>query len=115
MNMISYVEQDGVGVVIIEQPRILDDGNLQRLQKEILDKVTGVDVKHIVLDFHLVDFVASAGLGMLIRIKKRCADSERSLCLCSLDAMVAEAIHITGLDQLFHIEPDRERAIASLQ
>ncbi len=115
MSLINYVEEENVGIITIEQARLLDDANLHSLQKEILDLVATTEVKNVVLDFRLVEFVASAGLGMLIRIKKRSAERGIALCLCSIEQTVAEAIRITGLDQLFHIEPDRAQAIASFQ
>ena len=115
MSIINYVEEENVGIITIEQARLLDDANLRSLQKEILDLVATTEVKNVVLDFRLVEFVASAGLGMLIRIKKRSAERNIALRLCSIEQTVAEAIRITGLDQLFQIEPDSAQAIASFQ
>ena len=115
MSIINYVEEENVGIITIEQARLLDDANLRSLQKEILDLVATTEVKNVVLDFRLVEFVASAGLGMLIRIKKRSAERGIALRLCSIEQTVAEAIRITGLDQLFQIEPDVAHAIAWFQ
>jgi anti-sigma B factor antagonist len=115
MSTISYVETDDVGIITIQQARMLDDANLRHLQKELLDRVAAIEVKKLVLDFRLVEFVSSAGLGMLVRIKKRCTEREIALRLCSLEKTVAEAIRITGLNQLLHIEADKAAAIASLQ
>ena len=115
MSVIGYVEQKEVGIITIEQARLLDDLNLRNLQKEILELVVSIEVKNVVLDFRLVDFVASAGLDMLIRTRKRCIERGLSLCLCSTEQTVAEAIRITRLDQLFQIEPDVAHAIAWFQ
>jgi anti-anti-sigma factor len=115
MSVISYGEQETVGIITIEQARLLDDANLRSLQQEITELVGSIEVKKVVLDFRLVEFVGSAGLGMLIRIKKRCTERGISLRLCSIEQTVAEAIRITGLDQLFQIEADSAQAIASFQ
>ena len=115
MSFINYAEKEEVAVITICQARMLDDANLRNLQKEILEQIARIEVKKLVLDFRLVEFVSSAGLGMLVRIKKRCAEQGISLRLCSLEKAVAEAIRITGLDQLLHIEADQAQAIASLQ
>jgi anti-anti-sigma factor len=114
MSVIGYGEQEGVGVITIHQVRILDDANLRNLQKEILDQIAAMELNKLVLDFRFVEFVSSAGLGMLVRVMKRCGEKKIALRLCSLEKTVAEAIRITGLDQLLRIEADLAAAIASL-
>ena len=115
MSFINYAEKEDGAVITICQARMLDDANLRHLQKEILDQIAEIEVKKLVLDFCLVEFVSSAGLGMLVRVKKRCTERGIALRLCSLEKTVAEAIRITGLDQLLEIEADQAQAIASLQ
>jgi anti-anti-sigma factor len=115
MSIISWVEQDEVAVITIEQTRLLDDANLRDLQKEVGDLVAGTAAKNVVLDFRRVDFVSSAGLGMLIRVKKRCSERNMALCLCGVTPTVEEAIRITGLNQLFQIAPDSAQAIAAFK
>ena len=115
MNIVSHVTQDDVGILTIEQARLLDDASLRELQKQLLGLLEKVDEKKIVVDFRLVDFVSSAGLGMLIRVKKRCTDGGKLLRICSLDPTVAETIQITGLDQLFKISEDASQAILAFQ
>ena len=115
MSVISWVEKDEVAIVTIEQARLLDDANLRDLQKEVGDLVADTSAKNVVLDFRRVDFVSSAGLGMLIRVKKRCTERSMELRLCGVAPTVEEAIRITGLDQLFQISPDSAQAIASFQ
>ncbi len=111
MQVVSHTTRDDVGILTIEQTRLLDDSNLHTLQKQLLELLDKADEKKIIVDFRLVEFVSSAGLGMLIRIKKRCGDEGKSLRICSLEPTVAETIQITGLDQLFKISENAEKAI----
>ncbi len=115
MKIVSYITQGDVGILTIEQARLLDDSSLHVLQKQLLELLENADEKKIVVDFRLVDFVSSAGLGMLIRIKKRCGEKGKRLRICSLEPTVAETIHITGLDQLFQISKDAEQAILAFE
>ena len=115
MNVVNHSTQGDIGILTIEQARLLDDANLRDVQKQLLELLDHSDAKKIILDFHLVDFVSSAGLGMLIRVKKRCTDGGKALRLCSLEPTVAETIRITGLEQLFQIEPDVTQAIVAFE
>jgi anti-sigma B factor antagonist len=114
MQVVSHTTRGDVGILTIEQARLLDDTNLGTLQKQLLELLDKADEKKIVVDFRLVEFVSSAGLGMLIRIKKRCSEEAKELRICSLEPTVAETIQITGLDQLFQISEDADKAIADL-
>ena len=115
MNVVSHITQGDVGILTIEQARLLDDSSLHGVQKQLLELLDSIEEKKIVVDFRLVDFVSSAGLGMLIRIKKRCTDDGKALRICSLEPTVAETIHITGLDQLFQINEDAAQAILAFE
>jgi anti-anti-sigma factor len=115
MTVINYIKQGDVRVLVIGQARLLDDSVFRELQKEILDFVKTTDEKKLVFDFGLVQLMSSAGLGMLVRAKKRCAERDISLRICGLAPTVAEVIRITGVDQLFEIHDDAEEAVAAFR
>jgi anti-sigma B factor antagonist len=115
MTIVKHVKEGDVLVVVIEQERLVDDVTLQELSKDVVEALENTNEKHVVLDFGLVEFMSSAGLGMLIRIKKRCAQHGKALILCNFVPAVADVIRITGLDRLFEIQDDVAQAIASLQ
>ena len=110
----SFVRQEREGeirILTIEQEKLLDDMALQDLYKAIVVPLDETEDKHVVIDFRRVEFMSSAGLGMLIRIKKRCQDSGTALRLCGLTPTVFEVIRLTGLDRMFDIDPDRSQAM----
>ena len=56
----------------------------------------------LVLDFSAVDYMASAGLRVLIQVTRRCEQTEGRLALASLSDFVRDLLTITGF--LEHLE-----------
>ena len=56
------------------------------------------------LDCSQLDYISSAGLGILIELYKRLENSGQRLTLVSLPSRVRNIFHYAGLDRLMHIE-----------
>lgn len=113
MHLVREERDGGVRILTIERERLLDDASLQGLYKEIVSPLDAEPCEHLVIDFQRVEFLSSAGLGMLIRIKKRCGDSGAGLHLCSMAPPVLEVLRLTGLDKMFDVKPSRSQAVAA--
>jgi anti-sigma B factor antagonist len=61
----------------------------------------GVSV--VAFDFTDCQFIDSTGLGLLVSVNKRCAESGAEIYLCNLQVNVANVIKMTRLDQVFPI------------
>ena len=103
MTIISRAIRADAPVVVIDDERLRDGRSLQELYDEIVDLLEGDGKQHLLLDFELVQSIASAGLSMLIRIRNKCAEKGVSLHLCHLRPAVAEVFQKTELRQLFQI------------
>jgi anti-sigma B factor antagonist len=57
----------------------------------------------LVLDFEDVDYMASAGLRVLVAAQKRLSADGGSLTLLNLRSDVREVFELTGLDEIFTI------------
>jgi anti-anti-sigma factor len=57
----------------------------------------------LVLDFKNVDYLASAGLRVLVTAQKRLSASKGSLSLLNVRSEVMEVFEVTGLDEIFDI------------
>jgi anti-anti-sigma factor len=68
-----------------------------------LDKVSGV----VTLDLSGLDYISSAGLGVLLKTQKRLAASAGRLRLAGVNPHVRDILVYSGFDQLFEIEPAR--------
>lgn len=68
-----------------------------------LDKLQGV----ITLDVSALEYVSSAGLGVLLKTQKRLLASAGKLRLAGVRPHVRDILVYSGFDKLFEIEPAR--------
>ena len=77
------------------------DASQSAAAQSFLDDVQGT----VTLDLSRLDYISSAGLGVLLRTHKRLLGSEGKLRLSGLKPNLREIFVYSGLDQLFEIEP----------
>jgi anti-sigma B factor antagonist len=106
---VEYV--DSVVVATFTSERILEDVDIQALEKTLLPLVDQNHKPLIVLDFSNVKFLTSAVLGLLIRILKKVNEAGGGLRFCGINAKILEIFNITRLDKVFEILPTREKAL----
>jgi anti-anti-sigma factor len=87
--------QDGAVVVVGR----LDAAQSQAAQA-FLDKVQGT----VTLDCSGLDYISSAGLGVLLKTQKRLLASGGKLRLAGLKSHLRDIFTYSGFDQLFEIE-----------
>jgi anti-sigma B factor antagonist len=66
-----------------------------------LDAVQGV----VTLDCSALDYISSAGLGVLLKTQKRLLSANGKLRLAGLKPHLHDVFTYSGFDQLFEIEP----------
>ncbi len=69
--------------------------------KEVIEIGRGDQVKYLELDFAAVEFIDSAGLGMLLLLREECQDRNISLSIHSARGQVAKIFAISRFEQLF--------------
>jgi anti-anti-sigma factor len=90
--------------------RVADDGDIflsgrfdaaqvERAREE-LSRITSSCRVH----FDELDYIASAGLGVLLSVQKRLRSSGQGLTLVGLNQHIRELFKIAGFDQVFQIE-----------
>ncbi len=104
---------DEGGVVVLALSGQLDSRTAPVLEGETA-KALGKDCNALLFDLTALDFVASAGLRVVIMVGKRLASDGGAIALCGLNASVREVFDIAGFSSLFPILPDRARAVAEL-
>jgi anti-anti-sigma factor len=57
-----------------------------------------------VVDFSQLDYISSAGMGVLLGAQKRLSESGHSLTLVNLNRHIREIFRIAGFDNVFTIE-----------
>ena len=60
--------------------------------------------KSCTVDFANLDYISSAGMGVLLGTQKRLADAGHSLKLVNLNRHIREIFRIAGFDNVFSIE-----------
>ena len=89
----------GDGGVVTIRGR-LDAAQAPRAQ-EVLDRVDG----RVVVDMTDLDYISSAGLGVLLRTHKRLLGDGTSLKLINVNKHISDIFTYSGFDRLFDIEP----------
>lgn len=88
-----------------EQILITMAGNLDTLAAEQADaQIKEVETnvtKPIVIDCTELDYVASAGLRLLIRIRKAASAMKQTVTLLNINANVKEVLSVTHFDRMF--------------
>ena len=84
--------------------RIAFRGRLDASQAEaariVLDSVT----ESCTIDFSELDYISSAGLGILLAAQKRLTESGHGLTIAGMNRHIREIFHIAGFDIVFTIE-----------
>lgn len=89
-----------------DQGEIVITGRLDAAQctvaQVVLDEVDGI----VVLDCRRLEYISSAGLGLLLKTQKRLMASQGKLRLVGLSAHLVDIFAYSGLDQIFEIEAE---------
>ncbi|MCR4415255.1 MAG: STAS domain-containing protein [Thermoguttaceae bacterium] len=103
-----------VTVVHFRDQKIIEDLRIQELGQELYQLVETENRKKLVLNFHSVDFLSSAALGVLIKLDKKVKAKQGRLKLCNIRPEIFEVFKITNLNRVFDIKPDEADALAAL-
>jgi anti-anti-sigma factor len=71
----------------------------------------GLGTTRVVLDFTDARHINSSGLAGLLRLRQRLVRDDGRLVLFGLSPQVTSVFQVTGLDNVFNLAADRDRAI----
>ena len=80
------------------------DGRLDASQAEKARKMLDAVAESCTIDFGELEYISSAGLGVLLAAQKRLNDSGHTLKLAHLNRHIRDIFHIAGFDLVFEIE-----------
>lgn len=115
MSDYRYIDVRSVGsvtVIKLTEVKILQDAVIDRMGIEIFRVIEDQAVLRVVIDFNVVQFLASALLGKLITLNKRLIARKGSLKLCGLQPDVRELFALTSLDRMFDIKDAVESVVS---
>lgn len=83
---------------------ILLSGRLDASQVETARGVLLALNESRVVDFSKLEYIASAGLGILLAAQKKLGEKGCALKLVNLNNHIRDVLHFSGFDQVFEIE-----------
>jgi anti-anti-sigma factor len=92
------IENGPEGVVVVAG-RL--DSNHSLTAQSFLDRLRGA----VTLDFRRLEYISSAGLGVLLKTQKRLMASAGKLRLVGVNRHLCDIFQYSGFDQIFEIEP----------
>jgi anti-anti-sigma factor len=92
----------------------LSDEGVVEARRAILEAI-GAGAPRIAIDLTGVEYVSSAGVGMLVSMLKRCHQNGLELALAGLSPDVRELFSLTRLDEVFPIATDLDTWCKSLE
>jgi anti-sigma B factor antagonist len=103
-------EQEGDAVVVAVRGDLdLDGGeDLRAALRQAMDEDRA---RRIVVDLEGVDFMDSAGLGVLVGGRERARGNDGDLVLVATGRSVLRVLALTGLDRVFEIFSGRREAL----
>ncbi len=93
---------DAVHITLVGCRR-LDEQTLERVREELLALADELGACHVFLSLAQVGYMASAGLGLLLTLKKKLDQSGGQLVIWGINPLVRELFEITRLTEYFHI------------
>jgi anti-anti-sigma factor len=109
--MVQFDYDEPITVATVKSATVLDAVNVTQFGQEVQAYLKKHNAIHLLLDFRNVEYLSSAVLTELLRIKKTVAEHKGTVRLCALTANIRKVFEITNLDKVFPIEPNRETAI----
>lgn len=109
MPINSYSKDDILTIRVLDE-RLIDPEQLKRLFDDLHALLGKSDEQQVVLDFAAVKFMASAMLGKLVALNKKCVEYKAKLKLCSVAPDILEVFKITRLNKVFDIQSDEATA-----
>jgi anti-sigma B factor antagonist len=90
------------------------DAGTEQLFRDALTSVLAHGVPRIAVDLSLVDFMSSAGIGVLMGVRRVLADAGGSLALASPHGQVAQVLSMTGVAEVIPVTASVPDAVAAL-
>jgi anti-sigma B factor antagonist len=86
-----------------EQGNIILSGRLDAAQTEKASEVLNKITKSVIVDFKDLQYISSAGLGVLLATQKRLSQSGSRLKLINMNSHIKDVFHFARFDMIFEI------------
>lgn len=87
-----------------ENGEILLSGRFDASQVDKAESVFNMITKSTAVNFKALEYISSAGLGVLLMTQKRLSESGNSLKLINMNKHIRDIFQYAGFDMIFEIE-----------
>ena len=98
----------------VMMPKRIDADNAPALEQDFR-ALTGWNSPVVILDFSATEYIASAGLRVLLVVTRNLLKRDTKTALVSLKPQVLRIFDMAGFTQIFSIFPTREEAVKAIQ
>lgn len=106
-----HVRSKLVGNIAVIYPKgHLDAHNVERFEKEILKQI-GNDVVNIVIDCKELNYISSAGMGIIMGYLDEIRDKSGDIKLSSVNERVYEIFDLVGFTEIYDFLNDENTAV----
>ncbi len=88
----------------VEDQAVVLAGRFDAAEAEKARKVFLGLTENTVVDFARLDYISSAGLGVLLAAQKNLSDRGKGLRLINVSGHIRDVLHFSGFDQIFEIQ-----------
>ncbi len=113
-SVINIIEEQKGDVIILRVKGKLDSVISPSLEKKAFEFIHAGQNK-LLLDLGEVSYINSAGLRMLLSVKKQVRALSGKFIVCALSREVLEILKICGFDHVLEISKSEEDALASFK
>ncbi len=107
-----YIRSKLVDDVAIIYPKgHLDAHNVERFEKEVL-KQLGNDVVNLVINCKELNYISSAGMGIIMGYLDEIREKGGDIKLCAVDERVYEIFDLVGFTEIYDFLDSEEKAVA---
>lgn len=108
---VHVTRQDSEGVPVVAVHGGLDLTTAATLREALIEAIDENPGRQVVVDLEGVDFIDSAGLGVLLGGRDRARDGDGELVLVVTGRNVVKVLELTGLTRVFEIHSSRAAAV----
>lgn len=113
-----HAQKDSQGhpfeIAIVDVEGVLD-GHTFKPFDEYMERLVSNGLPTVLLNFAKVDYVSSAGIGVLAGAVKRCRDARGDLRLFAVQEKVKKIINLVGLHSMLRLHDDEKTALQSMK
>jgi anti-anti-sigma factor len=102
-NLFQYRQDEGIHVLELRLPAMIDMTDFDRLTDELLKLLDGRGGAAWVLDLSDVQYMGSAMLGLMVNVRQRIKSGAGTVVLCSLPPRLGDIFRASAMERLFQI------------